>query len=133
MPYQGQPGPDKTSTLGVSERTTWEPQTRREKRYLAHAAARDYHVMPNTHFVMILVGMIITLVFGTLYYFAPTEKAGFFSSVCLLAVGALFGKLSNQFGKPVKPFPAALPGVVDEDGDGIPDSEQDGVGDSRET
>lgn len=85
---------------------------------------RGVSVMPNTHFVMILTTFVITIVFGIMYFFAPPGKEGMFYSVVLLSVGALFGKLSNQFGKAVKPFPISMPAIVDTDGDGIADDEE---------
>lgn len=53
--------------------------------------------MPESRIVQFTTAAILALVFGVLYFFAPPDKAAFFSAATLMLVGFIVGKFSNGY------------------------------------
>ena len=53
--------------------------------------------MPESRTVQFGTAAGLALVFGVLYFFAPPDKAAFFSAATLMLVGFIVGKFSNGY------------------------------------
>jgi hypothetical protein len=85
------------------------------------AKEKNVSVLPNMHFAMLVSAMILTIVFGIGYVFAPAGKEELFLFITSTAVGSIFGKLSNGFGRSFTPLPATIPATRD---DTLPDAQE---------
>jgi hypothetical protein len=85
------------------------------------AKPKQVSVVPNLHFVLIVASLVITVLAMAIIPFAPRpEDRQFYQMVAGMSLAFLFGKASNSFGKPMHPFPPALPATQD---DTLPDAQ----------
>ncbi|BDI27973.1 hypothetical protein CCAX7_000240 [Capsulimonas corticalis] len=72
--------------------------------------------VPSLHFVMIVASVSLIVLSMFFYMFAPSGKEQTFAGVITLMLGFLTGKLSNQFGRPLRAA-ASVDAVPDDDDD----------------
>ncbi|MCW3060598.1 MAG: hypothetical protein JWQ02_2419 [Capsulimonas sp.] len=72
--------------------------------------------VPSLHFVMIVSSVGLIVLSMCLYMFAPPGKEQTIAGVMTLMLGFLTGKLSNQFGRPLRAA-ATVDAVPDDDDD----------------